>query len=73
VYVHKLNSNEDLDILASEYSASVGGKENFIKIYRKATAKQYGFLMIVTGANPKFYSSYDFEIRIKDEEPESPM
>ena len=73
VYVHKLNSAEDLDILASEYSASVGGKENFIKMYKKATAKRYGFLMIVTGAEPRFYSSYDFEIRIKDEEPESPM
>ena len=68
IYVHKLNSSEDLENLASEYSASVGGKDNFMRMYKKATAKRYGFLMIVTGAEPRFYSSYDHELRVKDEE-----
>jgi hypothetical protein len=63
--VHKLNNMKDLEALSEEFSASTGGVDNFIAMYRKATAKKYGFLMIVTGAEPKFYSSYDHELRVK--------
>jgi len=66
LYVHKLNSQKDLEALAEEFSAAVGGKENFVEMYRRATAKKYGFLFIVTGAEPRFYSSYETEFRIKD-------
>ena len=68
LYVHKLNSQKDLEALAEEFSAAVGGKDNFVEMYRRATAKKYGFLFIVTGAEPRFYSSYDNEFRIKDDD-----
>ena len=71
IYVHKLNNQKDLEALSEEFSASTGGVDNFIAMYRKATAKKFGFLMIVTGAEPKFYSSYDHELRVKADESES--
>ena len=69
IYVHKLNSQKDLEALAEEFSAVVGGTDNFIAMYRKATAKKYGFLFITTGADPRFFSSYDseFKVRLEDE------
>ena len=66
IYVHKLNSQKDLEALAEEFSAVTGGPENFVEIYRRATAKKYGFLMITTGAEPRFFSSYDSEFQISD-------
>ena len=69
IYVHKLNSQKDLEALAEEFSAVVGGLDNFIAMYHKATAKKYGFLFITTGADPRFFSSYDseFKVRLEDE------
>ena len=66
IYVHKLNSQKDLEALAEEFSAVTGGPENFVEIYRRATAKKYGFLMITTGAEPRFFNSYDSEFQISD-------
>ena len=71
IYVHKLNSQKDLEALAEEFSAVTGGPDNFIQMYKRATAKKYGFLFIVTGADPKFYSSYDSEFKIRDDEEEA--
>ena len=67
LYVHKLNSQKDLEALAEEFSASTGGVDNFIEMYKRATAKKYGFLFIVTGAEPRFYSSYDTEFKVSPE------
>ena len=64
LYVHKLNSQKDLEALAEEFSAVVGGVDNFVEMYKRATAKKYGFLFIVTGAEPRFYSSYDSEFKV---------
>ena len=63
--MHKLNSQKDLEALAEEFSAVTGGPDNFIEIYKRATAKKYGFLFITTGADPRFYSSYDSEFKIR--------
>ena len=71
IYVHKLNSQKDLEALAEEFSAVTGGPDNFIQMYKRATAKKYGFLFIVTGADPKFYSSYESEFKIRDDEEEA--
>ena len=68
IYVHKLNSQKDLEALAEEFSAVTGGPDNFIEIYKRATAKRYGFLFITTGADPRFYSSYDSEFKIRASE-----
>ena len=65
IYVHRLNSQKDLEALAEEFSAVTGGPDNFIQMYKRATAKKYGFLFIVTGAEPRFYSSYDSEFKIR--------
>ena len=68
IYVHKLNSQKDLEALAEEFSAVTGGPDNFIEIYKRATAKRYGFLFMTTGADPRFYSSYDSEFKIRASE-----
>jgi hypothetical protein len=68
LYVHKLNSAKDLEAIAEEFSAVVGGVDTFIEIYKRATAKKYGFLFITTGAEPRFFSSYDSEFKIADRE-----
>jgi hypothetical protein len=70
LYVHRLNSSKDLEALAEEFSEVCGGKDNFIAIYRQATKKPYGFLFIAMGATPKFYSSYQSEFKISEEEEE---
>ena len=64
--MHKLNSQKDLEALAEEFSAVTGGPDNFIQIYKRATgAKKFGFLFITTGAEPRFYSSYNSEFKIR--------
>ena len=68
LYVHKLNSSKDLEALAEEFSEVCGGTDNFIAIYRAATKKPYGFLFITMGATPRFYSSYESEFKISEEE-----
>ena len=65
IYVHRLNSQKDLEALAEEFSCCTGGPDNFVEIYRRATAKKYGFLFITTGAEPRFFSSYDYEFKIR--------
>ena len=70
IYVHKLNNQKDLEAIAEEFSASTGGIDNFIAMYRKATAKKYGFLFITTGADPRFFSSYDSEFKVRDQDEE---
>ena len=39
-------------------------------LYRKATATKYGFLFITTGADPRFFSSYDSEFKVRDQDEE---
>ena len=68
LYVHKLNSSKDLEALAEEFSEVCGGTDNFIAIYRAATKRPYGFLFITMGATPRFYSSYESEFKISEEE-----
>ena len=68
LYVHKLNSSKDLEALAEEFSEVCGGTHNFVAIYRAATKRPYGFLFITMGATPRFYSSYDSEFKISEEE-----
>ena len=71
LYVHRLNSSQDLEKLAENFAEVTHGKDNFIAIYRAATKKPYGFLFITMGATPRFYSSYDSEFKITDQEEES--
>ena len=66
LFVHKINSQKDLEALAEEFSAITGGKSNFEAIYRRATQERFGFLYITTGAEPRFYSSFKSEFRISD-------
>ena len=68
LYVHKLNSSKDLEALAEEFSEVCGGTHNFVAIYRAATKRPYGFLFITLGAQSRFYSSYDSEFKISEEE-----
>ena len=43
-----------------------------MRMYRAAVSKYggYGFLYIHTGANPRFFSSYDSEFKITEQEEE---
>ena len=68
LYVHRLNNTKDLEALSEEFGQATGGVDNFIEMYKRATAKRYGFLFIVTGAEPRFYSSYETEFKVKQEE-----
>jgi hypothetical protein len=70
LYVHKLNNQKDLIAIAEEFSAVVGGVDNFIAMYKKATSKKYGFLFITTGAEPRFFSSYSSEFKVRPENEE---
>ena len=67
LFVHKLNSQKDLEALAEEFSAITNGPDNFETIYKRATAKRYGFLYITTGAEPRFFSSFDSEFKFSTE------
>ena len=53
IYVHKPNNSKDLEAIAEEFSASTGGVDNFIKMYRKSTAKHTDSCF-TTGADPRF-------------------
>ena len=66
LYVHKLSNMADLKALAEEFAALLGDEQTFIEIYRRATAEKFGFLYITMGSEPKFFSSYRSEFRLKD-------
>ena len=68
LYVHKLSNMADLKALAEEFAALLGDEQTFIEIYRRATAEKFGFLYCTLGSDPKFYSSYKSEFRLKDAE-----
>ena len=51
LYVHKLNSQKDLEALADEFSAVVGGVDNFVEMYKRATAKKYAFCLLLLERN----------------------
>lgn len=68
LFIHKLNNQKDLEALAEEFSAITGGPENFIHIYKRATAEKYGFLYVTTGAEPRFYSSFNSEFKFSEAE-----
>ena len=70
LFVHKINSQKDLEALAEEFSAITGGKDNFEAIYRRATGIKFGFLYITTGAEPRFYSSFKSEFKISAIDPD---
>ena len=70
IYVHRLNSQKDLEALAEEFSAVTGGPDAFYEIYKRATSKRYSFLFITTGADPRFFNSYNSEFKIKSLEDE---
>ena len=71
LYVHRLNSSQDLEKLAENFAEVTHGKENFIAIYREATRVKYGFLFITMGATPKFFNSYKSEFKIHDDAEDS--
>ena len=64
IIVHKLNSQADLDAICEEFDGITHGKDNFLTMYRKATENKFGFLKIVTGSVPRFYSSFEAEFRL---------
>ena len=57
--------------LAEEFAALLGDEQTFIEIYKRATAEKFGFLYITMGSEPKFFSSYKNEFRLKDEASQS--
>jgi len=66
--VTKLNSTKDLEALKEEFGEVTQGPDNFVEIFRRSTGRKFGFLFIATGAEPRFYSSYDFEFKIRPPE-----
>ena len=68
LFVHKLNSQKDLEALAEEFSAITNGPDNFEAIYKRATTPKFGFLYITTGAEPRFYSSFNSEFKFNEQE-----
>ena len=71
LYVHKLPNMADLKALAEEFAALLGDEQTFIELYRRATAQKFGFLYITMGSEPKFFSSYRSEFRLKDDTSQS--
>ena len=70
LYCHRISNTKDIEALAEEFGEAVGGEDVFRQLYRRATSKRFGFLFITTGAEPRFFSSYDSEFRVKQEESE---
>ena len=53
-------------VVVREIAALLGDEQTFIEIYKRATAEQFGFLYITMGSDPKFFSSYRSEFKLKD-------
>ena len=69
--MHKLSNMADLKALAEEFAALLGDEHTFIEIYKRATADKFGCLYITMGSEPKSFSSYRWEFKLKDSS--SPM
>ena len=57
----------DLKALAEEFAALLGDEQTFIELYRRAAAEKFGFFYITMGSEPKFFSSYKSEFKLKDD------
>jgi DNA helicase HerA-like ATPase len=60
IFVFRIRNQQDLDLIASEFSALLPTKKDFLDLYRTATNEPYGFLYIDLSARDPdrmFYKS----------------
>ena len=68
LYVHKLSNTADRRALSEEFGKLLGDESIFTELLHRATAEKFGFLYVTLGSEPKFFSSYKSEFRLKDAE-----
>ena len=66
LYIHKLSNTADRKALSEEFGELLGDESIFTELLHRATAEKFGFLYVALGSEPKFFSSYKSEFRIKD-------
>ena len=66
LYIHKLSNTADRKALSEEFGELLGDESIFTELLHRATAEKFGFLYVTLGSEPKFFSSYKSEFRIKD-------
>jgi hypothetical protein len=52
VFILRQQNMMELEKIAEEYSGQVGGKENFLKLYKTIHAKPYQIMYIDLASNP---------------------
>jgi hypothetical protein len=66
LYVHKLSNTADRKALSEEFGELLGDESVFTELLHRATAEKFGFLYVTLGSEPKFFSSYKSEFRLKE-------
>ena len=67
LYIHKLSNTADRKALSEEFGELLGDESIFTELLHRATAEKFGFLYVTLGSEPKFFSSYKSEFKIKDQ------
>ena len=66
LYIHKLSNTADRKALSEEFGELLGDESIFTELLHRATAAKFGFLYVTLGSEPKFFSSYKSEFRLKE-------
>ena len=64
--IYKLSNTADRKALSEEFWKLLGDESIFTELLHRATAEKFGFLYVTLGSDPKFFSSYKSEFRLKD-------
>ena len=66
LYIHKLSNTADRKALSEEFGELLGDESISTELLHRATAEKFGFLYVTLGSEPKFFSSYRSEFKLKD-------
>ena len=68
LYIHKLSNTADRKALAEEFGELLGDESVFTELLHRATAERFGFLYVTLGSEPRFFSSYRSEFKLRPPE-----
>ena len=68
LWIGRVTSSLEAKALAEEFGAAAGSDKNFLRMLKRATDPDFGFLFIVFGLKIRFFNSYRSEFQITDAE-----
>ena len=68
LWIGRVTSSLEAKALAEEFGAAAGSEKNFLRMLKRATDPDFGFLFIVFGLKIRFFNSYRSEFLVTHED-----